>query len=55
LFAIDPKGRLEVFSAENPLDPGPGWAVMALIDPASEKTGGTATSDPAQAGEPEVA
>lgn len=52
LFAIDPKGRLEVFSAENALEPGPGWAVMALIDPASEKTGGTATTDAEKASEP---
>lgn len=33
LFALDPKGRLEVFSTESAPEPGPGWAVIALIDP----------------------
>ncbi len=33
LFAVDPKGNLEVFSSEYPLDPGPGWSIIALIDP----------------------
>lgn len=33
LFAITPKGLLEVFSAEAPLEPGPGWTVIALVDP----------------------
>lgn len=32
LFAITPKGQLEVFSAEAPLEPGPGWTVIALVD-----------------------
>jgi len=36
LFAIDPKGRLEVFAADTPLEPGPGWTVIALVDPAPE-------------------
>ena len=32
LFAVDPKGRLEVLSAENQREPGPGWSIIALID-----------------------
>ena len=33
LFALDPKGRLEVFTAEAPLEPGAGWGLLALVDP----------------------
>jgi hypothetical protein len=33
LFALDPKGRLEVFTAEAPLEPGAGWSLLALVDP----------------------
>jgi NhaP-type Na+/H+ or K+/H+ antiporter len=33
LFALDPKGRLEVFTAERPLEPSAGWTILALIDP----------------------
>jgi len=34
LFALDPKGHLEVFTAEAPLEPRAGWTILALIDPA---------------------
>jgi NhaP-type Na+/H+ or K+/H+ antiporter len=33
LFAIDPKGRVEVFSDEHNFVPKAGWVVLALIDP----------------------
>ena len=33
LFALDPKGRLEVFNTAVPLEPGPGWTIIALVDP----------------------
>lgn len=36
LFAIDPKGRLHVFTAEKPLRPGEGWALLSLIEPEPE-------------------
>ena len=38
LFAVDPKGRLEVFTAETPLEPGPGWTLLALINNGEEPT-----------------
>lgn len=34
LFALDPKGKLEVFNTTMPLEPGPGWTIIALVDPA---------------------
>lgn len=36
LFAIDPKGRLSVFTAGTRLEPGTGWSVLALIDPSPD-------------------
>jgi NhaP-type Na+/H+ or K+/H+ antiporter len=33
LFAIDPKGRVEIFTDENHFAPKAGWVVLALIDP----------------------
>ena len=35
LFAIDPKGRLEVFGDDQGLEPTAGWSVLALIEPAA--------------------
>ncbi|MCB1908208.1 MAG: sodium:proton antiporter [Rhodocyclaceae bacterium] len=32
LFAVDPKGNLEVLAADNQRGPGPGWSIIALID-----------------------
>lgn len=31
LFAVTPKGRIEVFTAEEQLSPQPGWTVIALV------------------------
>ncbi len=33
LFALDPKGRLEVFTSDTPIAPAAGWTLLALIDP----------------------
>ncbi len=49
LFAVDPKGRLEVFSAETPLQPGPGWTIIALVDPSPEEEAGVARVGAAKA------
>lgn len=32
LFAIDPKGRVEVFASETEVQPKAGWVVLALVD-----------------------
>jgi len=32
LFALDPKGRVEVFATGAKLEPGPDWSVIALVD-----------------------
>lgn len=32
LFAIDPKGRVEVFATETEVQPKAGWVVLALVD-----------------------
>jgi NhaP-type Na+/H+ or K+/H+ antiporter len=37
LFAISPKGRLEVFVDEGELDPKPGWQVLSLTPPKTEE------------------
>ncbi len=37
LFAIDPKGRVEIFTDENNFVPKAGWVVLALIDPDPEE------------------
>ena len=42
LFAVGPKGKLEVFTAESKLEPGPGWSVIALIDPQLQEEGAPA-------------
>lgn len=39
LFAITPKGRLQVFTAGTHLEPGPGWTLISLIEPEEEETG----------------
>lgn len=33
LFALDPKGRLKIFTPEAPIAPTAGWTLLALIDP----------------------
>jgi len=56
LFAIDPKGRVEIFTDENNFAPKAGWVVLALIDPdpaeipkRSTKTGPAKSEDVAPA------
>lgn len=39
LFAIDAKGRAEVFHANYSGQPGPGWSIIALIDPSPGTAG----------------
>ncbi|MCG6873524.1 MAG: sodium:proton antiporter [Betaproteobacteria bacterium] len=36
LFAIDPKGRVEVFASGAKVTPGPEWSVIALVDADAE-------------------
>ncbi len=36
LFAIDPKGRLHVFTAEKEIKPAEGWTLLALVAPEPE-------------------
>jgi len=33
LFAVTPKGRLEIFTAESKLSPLPGWTVISMVPP----------------------
>lgn len=37
LFALDPKGRVEVFATGAKLEPGPEWSVVALVDAGVEE------------------
>lgn len=32
LFAVDPKGRVEVFATGTKVEPGPDWSVVAMVD-----------------------
>jgi hypothetical protein len=36
LFALDPKKRLHIFTAEQKVVPGPDWKVLSLIEPEDE-------------------
>ena len=36
LFAIDPRARLRIFTAQDQIDPKPGWTVLALVLPDGE-------------------
>jgi CPA1 family monovalent cation:H+ antiporter len=36
LFAVDPRGRLRIFTAPDQLDPKPGWILLALVLPETE-------------------
>ena len=36
LFALDPKQRLHIFTAEHKVKPGPDWKVLSLIEPEDE-------------------
>jgi CPA1 family monovalent cation:H+ antiporter len=33
LFAIDPKGQLQVFTADSRIKPGPAWTLLSLVTP----------------------
>jgi NhaP-type Na+/H+ or K+/H+ antiporter len=37
LFALDPKGRVEVFATGAKFEPGPDWSVIALVDAGVEQ------------------
>lgn len=32
LFAVTPKGKLEIFTVEQPLNPQPGWTIIGLVN-----------------------
>jgi NhaP-type Na+/H+ or K+/H+ antiporter len=36
LFAIDPKGRLHVFTVDHKVQPGPDWTLLSLVEPERE-------------------
>ena len=36
LFAISPRGRLHIFTAEQALKPGPDWLLISLVEPQEE-------------------
>jgi hypothetical protein len=42
LFGIDPRGRLRIFTAQDALDPKPGWTLLALVLPDREPEKGQA-------------
>ena len=55
LFALDPRGRLRIFTADKDLTPGAGWTMLALVAPEPEaepesndtaKPGGGAGEEP---------
>lgn len=37
LFALDPKGKLRVFSTRGPLEPGPDWTLISLMPATANK------------------
>lgn len=39
LFAVTPEGRLRMFLAEEAVEPGPGWSVLALAPPRETEEG----------------
>ncbi|TCK18732.1 sodium/proton antiporter (CPA1 family) [Thiogranum longum] len=47
LFAINPRGKLFVYTADNNLKPTAGWTIISLIEPSPE------TDDPEKYNEPE--
>ncbi|MGE5154373.1 MAG: cation:proton antiporter, partial [Bdellovibrio bacteriovorus] len=53
LFACDPKGRVEVFSAERPPEPAAGWTILALIDPDSASQSSPTGGEEAIQGRPQ--
>jgi CPA1 family monovalent cation:H+ antiporter len=53
LFAIDPKGQLHTFTADNKPSPGPNWTVLSLVEP--DEDAADAKADEAAPREPESA
>lgn len=47
MFALDPKGHLHIFTAGKDIEPGEGWRVVALVQPAAsdEKRNGKGDGD----------
>ena len=43
LFALNPKGRILVFTPDIEIDPGPGWTLISLILPSKEEKVGELT------------
>ena len=37
LFAIDPRGRVQVFVADGKLEPGRDWTLLSLVEPEGEE------------------
>jgi NhaP-type Na+/H+ or K+/H+ antiporter len=50
LFAVDPKGELQVFAAERELKPGPGWTLLSLVEPEAGEAGDTDKAEEADSG-----
>ncbi len=50
LFAIGPKGKLAVFTAERKVQPQVGWTVIGLVPPDGDRQAGTGTSSGPAAG-----
>ncbi len=48
LFALDPRGRLRIFTADKDLTPGAGWTMLALVAPEAEA--GPESNDTAKPG-----
>jgi NhaP-type Na+/H+ or K+/H+ antiporter len=42
LFAIDPKGQLQVFTADTRIKPGPEWTLLSLVEPEQKHREGAA-------------
>ena len=51
LFAIDPRDRLRIFTAEHELEPGPGWTLLSLIAQEAETEADEQTDTPAADGD----
>ena len=51
LFAIDPKGQLQVFTADSRIKPGPEWTLLSLVEPAPKpvEAGTQSEGEPAEA------
>ena len=45
LFAVDPKGRVEVFATGTKVEPGPDWSVVAMVDADADADGRVAENE----------